>query len=891
MPNNPFLYFDIETGGLDPKENSILSISHARGDERKSLYAKPTGKISEWVAANVWEPIKGRLGGEPTSTEEEILRDFLGTLQKHRGGTVAGWNVGYVASPMTKGSKGFDIPFIMSRAEKYGIHKEFGEAFGNVNIRDIGREFSVRIAGEVSKYPELVDKDLHAQAQSFTKLVNINRATQRLNSVPEVAEWMGTPGKYGGYEVAGWKIKDIYQTMFGENISGHHLSEQDVDATRRIAEQGDISKLTGPGFVKNWNETALLNKAAASANARKVEGLGDTFYARAAARFAANDSLERGVRVAGKFARKHPIGLGVGIGLAALLAVKPLQYFSGKDDHWNSIEGLRHGGMAERKRRELTDFGSGYQGNKDYEASVKKRFGFFEKALDEYGEEVGTGHKRILIPKEALTQQQLEEVMGFVPVAIAIPEAGQENFTSFRHPEMLYHIHDHGESWSMHEDRHAASTMLIKKWMMERTGQIKQTLSNAKTSADSSVFEPFQHFAAGIPHILEEGIPGAYYYLKGQVLGGETMLDRLKQDLSPEYKKKMAQFHELKDDSWSGLKKMGRSIRNSIISGKDDAYNTIEGLRHGGMAEKSRHEHTDFGSGWVRRALSMGIPVEKVAAAANTLKPANMYKIEATLEGKKWLTGRVMGKGGMGVVSEAFEAGTGRAGIYKHIGATQRFDEGVIVQSPAFKHMGKETNATFVVDKAKQGFMDKYTVPSSRAWRKTTESLGGFGAHQEATLQKMAHQQYGSMVPEVYGEAPQGMFMEFAGKPISPNEEVKALKWMKEQWKQQLNQIPIAGQQQVTHLDPQIKNIMKKGDQYKMIDWGVATTEQLDHQTRSQGIRAYDEYIKRKGQQVTLHRNAAKMASRNAKYGGKGHNKKSGTMPLVPTQIKTKLGG
>jgi serine/threonine protein kinase len=34
--------------------------------------------------------------------------------------------------------------------------------------------------------------------------------------------------------------------------------------------------------------------------------------------------------------------------------------FSGKDDEYNTIEGLRHGGLAQQKRKQLTDFGSGF---------------------------------------------------------------------------------------------------------------------------------------------------------------------------------------------------------------------------------------------------------------------------------------------------------------------------------------------------------------------------------------------------------------------------------------------------------------------------------------------------------------------------------------------------
>lgn len=37
--------------------------------------------------------------------------------------------------------------------------------------------------------------------------------------------------------------------------------------------------------------------------------------------------------------------------------------FSAKDDAWNTIEGLRHGGLAENVRKMLTDFGSGWKGS------------------------------------------------------------------------------------------------------------------------------------------------------------------------------------------------------------------------------------------------------------------------------------------------------------------------------------------------------------------------------------------------------------------------------------------------------------------------------------------------------------------------------------------------
>lgn len=48
------------------------------------------------------------------------------------------------------------------------------------------------------------------------------------------------------------------------------------------------------------------------------------------------------------------------IGLLGLFAVKPLSLFSGRDDESNTLEGLRHGGLSQRMRRDMTPFGSGW---------------------------------------------------------------------------------------------------------------------------------------------------------------------------------------------------------------------------------------------------------------------------------------------------------------------------------------------------------------------------------------------------------------------------------------------------------------------------------------------------------------------------------------------------
>jgi len=199
-----------------------------------------------------------------------------------------------------------------------------------------------------------------------------------------------------------------------------------------------------------------------------------------------------------------------------------------------------------------------------------------------------------------------------------------------------------------------------------------------------------------------------------------------------------------------------------------------------------------------------------------------------------------MGAGGFGVVSEAFEISTGRAGIYKHIGEAKQLEEGAMVLSPAFT---KEFDVTR--KHAAAGFMQEYLEPASEAFRRTTIPYGGVGAAHEAAMQRIARGQYGKMVPEVYGTTGTGIFMESAGRPLASEERGEALKWLEKEWMGQISKIPAPGERIAYHLDPQIGNIMKKGKQYTLIDWGVATTEQLPRQAINRAETAYAKYVER----------------------------------------------
>jgi len=262
---------------------------------------------------------------------------------------------------------------------------------GVINRQDFGAEWGVKLSQLVSnpKYYHLIYKNLHQQAVGFQKL--LYSAGYSSATLAQQATFLRTSGA----KLSGWN-KNI------RNILGPVTESEN--------------------FITSWNKLALENKALASARAGMFTS------------------------VASNLSRNQKIALGVGVGIAALWALKPLGWFSGRDDEYNSIEGLPHRGQAGAHRSQATDFGSGYQSQeKRHRKQVEERFSIFQAALKKYGLEEGTGHKRITIPKELLSKKDITEILGFQPVKIAIPEAGQKSNVSFRSIYNNYHIHEYNE--------------------------------------------------------------------------------------------------------------------------------------------------------------------------------------------------------------------------------------------------------------------------------------------------------------------------------------------------------------------------------------------------------------------------------------------------------------
>lgn len=411
--NQGFFFFDIETGGKEARASSILSLSYAQGSsDPVPLYADPVRgtRLYRWAEKNVWDKIKGLTAG---GTEEQLIKNFIHQVDSlPAGSTLAGWNIGYLASRQGPNVPGFDLPFLTTRASQYGLEDKLRSAVGRHTIRDLGHEHSLRIAREVVRRGEplvhagIMHADLHEQAVGYMK-----KAAQVAHDygvdptdVEATARVMGRSGNK--YMFSGWKQEDIYKLVTGQTLAGAHQSQFDVAALQRLR-----SFNIDDDFLKRWSRVALENKLISGAvskpyvddslryynalkTASEMEGahpgirraVEKGIHERIVASGGSFLDVEKGLGISetyrnvGSFLggrggsrfnrealtgilRRHPVSIGLGAAIGLAYATQIGQYFSGKDDEYNVIEGLPHKGMAGALRRQNTDFGSGYQGD------------------------------------------------------------------------------------------------------------------------------------------------------------------------------------------------------------------------------------------------------------------------------------------------------------------------------------------------------------------------------------------------------------------------------------------------------------------------------------------------------------------------------------------------
>ncbi len=125
------------------------------------------------------------------------------------------------------------------------------------------------------------------------------------------------------------------------------------------------------------------------------------------------------------------------------------------------------------------------------------------EAVNTLGAAAGTDHKRLAISKNLVNADGLKSV-GFENGNIAVPETGQEGFHNLRHVQNNLHWHPHENFWTVHEDSHPSIPMAVR---------------NAVGPKNK-----VQAFGHGMRHVIEEGVPGWYQYIRNKIDGGRPIL-------------------------------------------------------------------------------------------------------------------------------------------------------------------------------------------------------------------------------------------------------------------------------------------------------------------------------------------------------------------------------
>jgi len=296
--------------------------------------------------------------------------------------------------------------------------------------------------------------------------------------------------------------------------------------------------------------------------------------------------------------------------------------FSGFDDAYNTIEGLLHGGMAGTLRKKYK-FGSGYQGQKDNDITVGGVLSGINTAFligaagltgyDRFGWKGALGGAAAAVGIWAGTEAlKYEQPQSFFQT---VWNGSIEGIKTSASASMLASSFMRGSFLN----RKFLDPRLMKKFNPKNIPEIgvedilevqAEILKSKGLNVDVKAYVAGGSMGAALRDMrqrIEGKVPGRLGKALGMAFESQTgspaMLDLV-------IKHGNIQSVPMRDFFLGNIKDIGMgagagallslpfSALSYSFSGRDDAYNTIEGLRHGGMAEKERKKNTPFGSGY-----------------------------------------------------------------------------------------------------------------------------------------------------------------------------------------------------------------------------------------------------------------------------------------------------
>jgi hypothetical protein len=433
-----------------------------------------------------------------------------------------------------------------------------------------------KLAEEITKYPKLVDPEFLESAIGYQK-----------------AQFGPDPS---GAKIFGWRSRTLAAALYPGATGIGRIPDPSTLAPERF----------GIGFITRWNRAALLDRLTTGV----LRGPHDPvplpeFYrgiSERAGRFGLQKELwskvgsyapspqllqealfpptptQRVGKILGGV-RRHLKGnrvpIGLATGLLGLYAMQPGSWFSGKDDAYNSIEGLPHGGTAQRMRRFHTDFGSGYRGIVSLPKNLQKYMqGIGGEAILDIGGWSTSFTTRIIKEGKgfrgrakdfislAKLRSELEKSTFKAPIVINPSEIGKTaKALGLSRKHALRNIISH--------ERFHQMIFELGGFKKEFTGIAQKTSPEVIDIIKQRWRESAATPSAQAEEYIASAVGFASHRKRFTWEGGRASI-------------LVSQFPQTR----------------LYFSGKGEAYNTIEGLKHGGLAEQIRKLLTSFGSGW-----------------------------------------------------------------------------------------------------------------------------------------------------------------------------------------------------------------------------------------------------------------------------------------------------
>lgn len=152
----------------------------------------------------------------------------------------------------------------------------------------------------------------------------------------------------------------------------------------------------------------------------------------------------------------------------------------------------------------------------------------------------GGSLSRTVVPMEDLNEDDIRQ-LGFVPSYVAVPEGGQEQVATFRHPNYNIHMHNHGDQWLMHEDTWPSLSMVLRRRALEQaeregrtlTGKDASFIDRMKATAGLLKHLRVHDLTEAAKHVGVEGVSGYSNYIASRIMGDPSFMQLITGRYSP----------------------------------------------------------------------------------------------------------------------------------------------------------------------------------------------------------------------------------------------------------------------------------------------------------------------------------------------------------------------